>query len=409
MAAFALSPPTMASEPLTSTAPTDDVSASTTMAENRFLTSHDKVKEYVVKFLFRPNTSSHNTEVAQTHYNILCCITHLYPEAQVFDNFGKTMKEFPLLKTFDAYLRHFKLQFVKANPNKKRNAVYLSFHRIRSSVSISEIRKNSEVAALLSKQNTRLTVHLWKEDETQIANLGFNVKVDSSNVTKEYFEERVCTKISESTHRDKKKIPQFHCRISSPFVIEEGGTRTSTKAYDLQCKQSDAKELITLLQETYKTDPQFMFHQIRHRDMNAYKMQFANKTRSLLKAESFPLKESLWKLCFMYPTKFHKSLACSTLFHIKTLLLPSQPLTANSFISTPLPKDQPDNVFRSLCGNPNGFTIGPCGGDFIDYCKEVCQFQADTSCLYEHNLDSHNHKVRNILKKQLSTPSTIRN
>ena len=160
-------------DPLTSTAPTNNVSVSTTMAENRFLTSHDEVKEYVVKFLFCPNTSSHNTEVVQTHYNILRCITHLYPEAQVFDNFGKTMKEFPLLKAFDAYLHHIKLQFVKANPNKKCNAIYLSFHRIRLSISISEIHKNLEVAALLSKQNMRLTVHLWKEDETQIANLGF--------------------------------------------------------------------------------------------------------------------------------------------------------------------------------------------------------------------------------------------
>ena len=119
MAAFALPPPTMAYEPLTSIAPTDDVSISTTIPENRFLMSHDEIKEYVVKFLFRPNTSSHNTEVAQTHYNILHCITHLYPEAQVVDNFGKAMKEFPLLKTFDAYLCHFKLQFVKANPHKK--------------------------------------------------------------------------------------------------------------------------------------------------------------------------------------------------------------------------------------------------------------------------------------------------
>ena len=158
---------------LTSTAPTDNVSISMTMVENCFLTSHNKVKENVVKFLFWPNTSSHNTEVAQTHYNILRCITYLYPEAQVFDNFGKTMKEFPFLKTSNAYLRHFKLQFVKANPNKNRNDIYLTFYRIRSSISISEIHKNSEVVALLRKLNARLTVHLWKEDETQITNLGF--------------------------------------------------------------------------------------------------------------------------------------------------------------------------------------------------------------------------------------------
>ena len=92
------------------------------------------------------------------------------------------MKEFPLLKTFDAYLRHFKLQFVKANPNKKHNAIYFTFHRIGSSISISEICKNSEVMALLSKQNMRLIIHLWKEDKTQIVNLGFYAKVDPSNV-----------------------------------------------------------------------------------------------------------------------------------------------------------------------------------------------------------------------------------
>ena len=269
MAAFALFSATMASELLTSKAPTSNVSVSMVMAENRFITSHDEVKEYVVKFLFCPDSSSNNTKVAQTHYNILHCITHLYPEAQVFDNFGKTMKEFPLLKTFDAYLRHFKLQFVKANPNKKHNAIYLTFQCIRSSISISKIQKNSEVASLLSKQNMCLTVHLWKEDKTQITNLGFYVKVDPSNVTKKYFEEHIRTKISECTRCNKKNIPQFHCGFSSPFVIEEGGTRTSTKGYDLQSKQYDAKDLITLLQDTYKTNPQFIFHRIRHLDLTA--------------------------------------------------------------------------------------------------------------------------------------------
>ena len=74
-------------------------------------------------------------------------------------------------------------------------------------------------------------------------------------------------------------------------------------------------------------------------------------------------------------------------------------ITANSFIGSPLRENKPDNVFCLLCGNPNGFNLGPRGGNFIDYCKEVYRFQADTSCLYEHNLDSYNHTVKNILYK----------
>ena len=165
----------------------------------------------------------------------------------------------------------------------KRNAIYLAFHCIRSSVPISEIQKNSEVAALLSKQNRHLTVHLWKEDETQIATLACMSKLTLA-LSRRNILKRICMKISECTCCNKKKIPQFHCGFSSPFVIEEGGTRTSTKAYDHQCKQSDAKDLITLLQDTYKTDPQFVFHQIRHCDLTAYKNTICKQNSFLAKS-----------------------------------------------------------------------------------------------------------------------------
>ena len=88
---------------------------------------------------------------------------------------------------------------------------------------------------------------------------------------------------------------------------------------------------------------------------------------------------------------------------------PSLPITANSFIGSPLQEDKPDNVFHLLCGNPNSFNLGPQGGDFIDYCMEVYRFQADTLCLYEHNLDSYNHVVKNILYKPHNAPLIIPN
>ena len=81
----------MSYDPLTSAAPTNDVSISMAMAENGFIILHEEVKEYVVKFLFRPNSSSNNTKVARTHYNIPHCITQIYPEAQVFDRIVMAM------------------------------------------------------------------------------------------------------------------------------------------------------------------------------------------------------------------------------------------------------------------------------------------------------------------------------
>ena len=51
---------------------------------------------------------------------------------------------------------------------------------------------------------------------------------------------------------------------------------------------------------------------------------------------------------------------------------PSPPLTANSFIGTPPPEDKPDQIFWLL----------------LIIAKKVYRFQADKSCLYEHNLVS---------------------
>ena len=79
---------------------------------------------------------------------------------------------------------------------------------------------------------------------------------------------------------------------------------------------------------------------------------------------------------------FHPSMNPHPHDHPSQLLSP--PLTANSFIGTAPPEDKPDHVFRLLCSNPNGFNLGAREGDFIDYCKEVYRFQADTcNFIYE--------------------------
>jgi hypothetical protein len=126
------------------------------------------------------------------------------------------------------------------------------------------------ISALLQKCNTRLTTHLWKEDETRIANLGFHVNVDPGNYLKTDFEEKVRSHISQATGKSIKKIPRFQCSFASPFVMTEDGNRIATKSYDMQCRQKDAKELINLLQKAYSTHPTFIFHRLCHNNLTAY-------------------------------------------------------------------------------------------------------------------------------------------
>ena len=49
-------------------------------------------------------------------------------------------------------------------------------------------------------------------------------------------------------------------------------------------QKCDAKDLITLLQDTYKTNPQFVFHPIQHCDPNAYKNAIGKQNSFLAKS-----------------------------------------------------------------------------------------------------------------------------
>ena len=241
--------------------------------------------------LFRPKTTANNTEVARTHYDILKTINEVYSDTTtIYDNFGSTMKEFSTPQSYDEYLRHFKLQYAKGNPNLNRKPIYLVFHRIQSSIPIGELRKHDTIATLLQKVNVKMTTHKWKEDETRISDLGFFVSVDPGNKLKEDFEEEIKRDISHTMGKNKKKIPRFQCIYSSPFLITAEGNRVATKSYDLECRQQDAKELVAILQTTYKNNPKFIFHRMRHQDKKTYGNAIRKQNLYLSKSRVVPIR-----------------------------------------------------------------------------------------------------------------------
>ena len=61
------------------------------------MTRGNDLKEHVIKFVFRLQSSKDHTHVANTHYAILKAIMDIFPATQVFDNFGRSMKEVPTI------------------------------------------------------------------------------------------------------------------------------------------------------------------------------------------------------------------------------------------------------------------------------------------------------------------------
>ena len=88
-----------------------------------------------------------------------------------------------------------------------------------------------------------------------------------SNVTSEEAVDRVQKEmIKQNTGLSVKKIPKFKMVFTSPFIYDDFNEKCNSKAYGLQCCQDDAKTLIKILKETYKKNPVFLFHRLRHQD-----------------------------------------------------------------------------------------------------------------------------------------------
>ena len=78
-----------------------------------------------------------------------------------------------------------------------------------------------------------MTLHQWKEDETDIANLGFFINVDPINNPREAFEASMRTNLRKAINIEEHKIPKFQSPFSSRFTIDDTDHHTATKAYNL--------------------------------------------------------------------------------------------------------------------------------------------------------------------------------
>ena len=203
-------------EPRASNKELDDASQHTDTADNRKVFYEGEEREYVVKFVFRPKKSE-SAKVANTHFSILHVMRQVYPEVKIFDNQGRAIKDMERLKNYTDYARHFNLQYFKGNDKKFRSPMYLVFHRLRSRVPISEIRRHHSISARLKRHEARMVLHQWKEDETRISNLGFFVGIDPSNVLESEAIENIKQEIVSKTNRSIKNIPPFRLQFSSPF------------------------------------------------------------------------------------------------------------------------------------------------------------------------------------------------
>ena len=84
--------------------------------------------------------------------------------------------------------------------------MYLGFHRIHSSVPLSEIRQQTVVQSILKNVNARLTIHWWNKNETDITTLGFFINADPGNFLCENMKSMYAPKSANTIKLTKRKF-----------------------------------------------------------------------------------------------------------------------------------------------------------------------------------------------------------
>jgi hypothetical protein len=132
--------------------------------------------------------------------------------------------------------------------------------------------------------------HLFTEDKVNITKIGFYVGVDPSNFLQAQFEESIRSEISIISDIAVTSIPQFKCGYALPTFVDNNDRRVFSPSYDLQCCQSDAKQLIDMLETTYGNDgSQFVFYRMRHDNPTAYLGAIQRQQQYLVNKRVIPI------------------------------------------------------------------------------------------------------------------------
>ena len=95
----------------------------------------------------------------------------------------------------------------------------------------------------------------------------------------------------------------------------------ATKAYNIEVEQKNAKETIKLLKNTFKNNPYFILHQIRHENRTVYRNAIRTHNAYLADSRVIPIQGVHQDVMFYLDKYLYKIPGvCQVLKHSKTEL-----------------------------------------------------------------------------------------
>lgn len=255
----------------------DDISDVTPPGKGGFRRNEGTSIEKTLKFRFLSKSNTAKVHPSKIHLHWIQAVQEYSgKDVMIMTNKSKTMPQVDTLTwTETQHANYYHIHQDKddgtqgpgrSNPHRENSAFIV--HRIRTTISLQEIKSIPKVHELLRKHNCFLTEHRWTEDVWNTTQLGFIQGLDPQYYDIAHATSKVATELKRH-FPSKTKLPKFHLAYCTP-KINYKGKEIRTKAYAIETEKSTSMEMMKILKSVYRTSTEFTSFQMRAKHPEAF-------------------------------------------------------------------------------------------------------------------------------------------
>ena len=267
----------------------DNVTTATDHINNNAKRNGTETKEFYLKIEINAINNNTPVPVPPHHVKLLTTILQTYGNQVTFFDKHDLPIEQPRLLAITSVASHkalFDTHSKAGNNNRKTRHTIIM--KIRTSVSLYDIKNTESVRIQLKTLNIFIRQHYFPIDVHDIAGLGWFHTTHPSQMTYKTIKANIDLAIRTAVG-DTVTIPQYHLSNCSPDFSDDNGLSMKTKAVQILMARSDQKLLDSLLKKAYANNPIYVPWRLKHSNPPQYRNCLRVQHKYLLNTWTLPV------------------------------------------------------------------------------------------------------------------------
>jgi hypothetical protein len=257
----------------------DDDSDSTPIGSSVGKTNENREVEKTWRIRFISSSNVEKVHPSKIHLQLIQEVQDRFGgKVKILSNSNVLMPKVDILTwTEERHSKHYKIHRENGHPRQarqqssqnlhSRTSSCFIVHRVRSTVSLREIKSIPKIHELLKNHKCYINEHRWTEDVWDTVQLGFFQGLNPQF----YGVDDATSMVSEAIQKagSKTKIPKFKIAFCTPQTTIHNA-QIRTKAYAIETEKTTSMEMLKILKHTYRTTTEFIPFQMRAKHPEAY-------------------------------------------------------------------------------------------------------------------------------------------